>query len=260
MRNFSFFIFGILFLLSFNFSYADEYKCNPTDANNPVDYEIWQLDYNKKTFDLTKAVLKDGMEFSGSQLSGDPYFIFEENPTQIKFFTDDSELGRLELFLNLDTLELKNQLRGSWKCENITMKEKKLLANKKPITFLGVNQGMSNDEKSDFLSSQGYNCAELAGNFACAKGDSKIQILSERVQFNCNSYNGCAYKESDVISSLEKNFGIDISSTEIISSYSGDYRATCGDGSDGDRICVVENNGTDVWLFKGSLGASGMSF
>ena len=132
--------------------------------------------------------------------------------------------------------------------------------NNNALTFLKVNHNMTNFKKAGALEQQGYNCAELAGNFACGKGDSEIQILSERVQFNCNTYNGCAYKESDVISSLEKNFGIDISSKEIISSYSGDYRATCGDGPDGDRICVVENNGTDVWLFKGSLGASGMKF
>ena len=121
--------------------------------------------------------------------------------------------------------------------------------NNNAITFLKVNHNMTNLKKTNVLEQEGYNCAELAGNFACAKGDSKIQILSERVQFNCNTYNGCAKIRCHF---FFRKIGIDISSKEIIYylGLSSTWRWT-----DGDRICV-ENNGTDVWLFKGSLGAS----
>lgn len=56
---------------------------------------------------------------------------------------------------------------------------------------------------------------------------------------------------------VEKN---SLALPDTISTGSGTYTATCGDGPDGDRICVLENNGTDVWLYKGSLGASKMKF
>ena len=128
------------------------------------------------------------------------------------------------------------------------------------ITFLKINQSMSNLKKAKILQAEGYDCAEILGSFACGKGNNQIQIHEKRVQFNCNSFNGCSYKQSEVISNLSENLGIDIYQTEIISTGSGTYTATCGDGPDGDRICVLENNGTDVWLYKGSLGASKMKF
>ncbi len=123
---------------------------------------------------------------------------------------------------------------------------------------------MDIDTAETVLESKEYQCSPIGSNRMCVNSKKYININAGEIIFNCETYGGCAYKASEIRKYLMTELNVIINSREIITTFLGPFYAICGEGSAGDKICIVNTKlesdiGPDIHLIKHKLGSTGLT-
>ena len=134
-----------------------------------------------------------------------------------------------------------------------------------PIKIYGVDASMDIATIEAVLKTKGFQCSAIGSNKICFSSKKYININADEIIFNCETFGGCSYKASEIRKALMKEFNMKIDSREIITNLMGSYQAICGEGSAGDKLCIVNKSltsdiGPDVYLLKHKLGSTGLTF
>lgn len=130
----------------------------------------------------------------------------------------------------------------------------------KPIKFAGLDWSMNKSKIEEELIGKGYSCEYrlLQEETDCKKNNSEIKITSRVMHFNCHSFEGCQANINFLTKEVSDKYS-------IFMSYMPHRRKLqmshyCGDGEDGDKICLVDfsliGKGVTVFLYKGSFGSN----
>jgi hypothetical protein len=127
-----------------------------------------------------------------------------------------------------------------------------------PIEVAGVDLAMTTPEIANQLEMRGFNCSYNESTGMCAYGDEiMIGIFQDLVRFRCGVFEACPYSAAEVA-----HFWIEdgiVATVEYVEHSSLGGMAYCGEGPDGDRLCVSEKD-RRISLERGKLGAARPSF
>ena len=134
-----------------------------------------------------------------------------------------------------------------------------------PIKVFGIDLTMDLKTVEDMLVKNNYKCNYTTNMkvINCDKSEASITFRKEPdlLSVNCEAYKGCSYSATEVANFFSKELNLNITN---LSSYGiTQDPAYCGEGSDGDQMCVVfslnNNLGPYLKVLKHKLGGSGLS-
>ena len=131
-----------------------------------------------------------------------------------------------------------------------------------PIKVFGLDVTMDLKTAEDVLKNQNYQCNNINGEMImCDNSGKSITVSKDLIQINCEAYGGCKYNSVEVANFFSKELNLRIENPEIIGIFQ--EPAYCGEGPDGDKICVIysltSDLGPSIDIMKHKLGGSGMS-
>ena len=125
-----------------------------------------------------------------------------------------------------------------------------------PISFLGINWDMTEEDMVSRIESQGYICSahsdDLLGEYvSCINGKAVVEILPRHgvIEFNCYSYHVCNLTQDELSARFVSKELVYEMLPEGDDYYGGSKY--CGNGVKGDSVCIDSTNHT--FLHKGSL-------
>ena len=131
-----------------------------------------------------------------------------------------------------------------------------------PIKVFGIDVTMDIKTAEEVLKKQNYQCNNTNGEMiSCDNSGKRITVSKDLIQISCEAYGGCKYNSIEVANFFSKELNLKIINPEIVGIFQ--EPAYCGEGTDGDKICVIysmtSDLGPSINIMKHKLGGSGMS-
>ena len=141
-----------------------------------------------------------------------------------------------------------------------------------PIKLFTLDLTMDVKTVHDLLINANYECTDNMSDMSyiyCSKpapdqGTGALKTISfskKVISFSCEVYGGCNYSATEIANHYSKELNLNITN---LSSYGiTQDPAYCGEGPDGDQMCVVfslnNNLGPSLKILKHKFGRSGLS-